>query len=82
MDGEEIKRKRGRPAVDGSRKRQYRLMMTEEEFVKLEEISKNLGKSKASVIRQGILAVGAMTAERQVDEQYEENLDEFDDDFE
>lgn len=82
MGNDEIKRKRGRPGVEGSRKKQYRLMMSDEEFAKLEEISEALGKSKASVIRQGILTVGAMISERHIDEQYDENWGDFDDDFE
>lgn len=52
MDG--TKKKRGRPKQEGSRKRQYRLLMTDEEFDELTKLSKITNKSKSDYVRESL----------------------------
>lgn len=44
----------GRPPKKDSRKRQYRLRLTEKEYEKLEYLAIRKGKTIADVIREGI----------------------------
>lgn len=51
----DVKKKRGRPKQKGSKKKQYRLMMTEEEFDEFTKLSELSHKSKADILREGYL---------------------------
>lgn len=52
---EEIKRKRGRPKTGGDvRKRQYRIVMTDDEFDRFGRLSRVSGKSKADFLRDAM----------------------------
>lgn len=52
---EEIKRKRGRPKTgEVLRNKQYRLLMTEEEFDELGRLSRVTGMNKADLLRDAI----------------------------
>lgn len=92
---EEIKRKRGRPKTgEVLRNKQYRLLMTEEEFDELGRLSRVTGMNKADLLRDAIGVirdrVEAERAEkfaylrRDSDDDYgyfEEYEEEFNDDF-
>lgn len=92
---DEIKRKRGRPKTGRVvRNKQYRLMMTDEEFDELDKLSRIVGKSKADLIRESLgitrKQIEAERAEkfaylsRSSDDEYacfDEYEEKFDDDF-
>lgn len=85
---EEVNKKRGRPAGSNSRKKQFRLLMTEEEFKNLDRLSRLSGKSKADVVREGLGYVDSISSVRYESrkdsaEEFDMNFDGyFDDDFE
>lgn len=47
------KKKRGRPKKGGSKQKQYRLRMTEEEFNEFTRLSELSHKSKSDILREG-----------------------------
>lgn len=49
---EELKRKRGRPCVGVSRKRGYRVTLSDEEFDSIGRLSRITGKTKADIFRE------------------------------
>lgn len=89
------KRKRGRPKTGGDiRKRQYRIVMTDDEFDRFGRLSRVSGKSKADFLRDAMevamkrvedeMAAKFAHLNRGDDEDYgyfEEYEEEFDDDF-
>lgn len=54
MKEEEPKKKRGRPKKDGARRVQLKILLTEEEYKRLSEASKLVGRSKSDIVREGI----------------------------
>ena len=50
---EEVRRKRGRPAKDGSRRNQVKTVMNDEELFRLRKISKKSGLSQMNIMRIG-----------------------------
>lgn len=47
-------KKRGRPPKVDSRKRQYRLRLTEKEYEKIEFLAIQRGKTFADILREGV----------------------------
>ena len=49
-----VKSNAGRPKETGSRNKQYRLRMTDEEFETLDVLSSETGESKSDIIREAL----------------------------
>ena len=83
--GEITKRKRGRPAKDGGRKNQFRLMFSDEEIEKLRKNSKKLGKSQAEFLRDCMLIncdlIEKKSSKEATDVEFDENWDVYHDGF-
>lgn len=83
--GEIVKRKRGRPAKDGGRKNQFRLMLSDEEIDKLRKNSKKLGKSQAEFLRECMLIncdlIEKKSSKEAKDVEFDDNWDAYHDGF-
>ena len=49
-----VKNSVGRPKENGSKNKQYRLRMTDEEFKSLDVLSSETGESKSDIIREAL----------------------------
>lgn len=88
----ETKKKRGRPKEEGARRRQYRLLMTDEEFDELTKLSKLTNKSKSDYVRESLRMMKNLVEatndiskdddydENYYEEYYEEDYDDVDED--
>lgn len=83
---QEIKRKRGRPAGNVLRRKQYRLTFSDDEFDRVESLSKITGKTKADIFREAFKFYENFELmklpDKTEDFDEEEFYDDFDDNFE
>ena len=54
METEEIRKKRGRPRIDGSRRNQMKTMVNDNELVRLREVSRKCGITQSDIVREGM----------------------------
>lgn len=75
------KRKRGRPKEQGSMHNQYRLMMSDDMTVRLDNLSQMMGKSRADIFREAFNMYENLQKTKLPDEDFEDFDYENEDDF-
>ena len=79
---DEIKRKRGRPREEGSMQNQYRLRMDDNMSRRLDDLSRDIGKSKADIFREAFRMYENYERSKLPDPvDYGEIVEYFDEDF-
>lgn len=78
MEGE-TKKKRGRPAGNISRQKQYRITFSNDESDDVDYLCKITGKTKADIFREAIKIYKNLEMAKQPDEDEGEFYDEYDD---
>ena len=76
------KRKRGRPKKDDSNRKQYRLRMSDDMIIRLNNLSQMTGKSRADIFREAFNIYENLQKSKLPDEDFEDKFDEFDDEDE
>ena len=75
------KRKRGRPKEGDSNRKQYRLRMSEDMTVRLNNLSQMTGKSRADIFREAFNIYENLEKMKLDDSNSDEYYDDFDEDF-
>ena len=82
------RKRRGRPLKEGSLKKPYRLMMSDDMDTRLNNLSKMTGKSKADIFREAFNIYENLELARSgggdmdvYEEEYGYEFDEYDEDF-
>lgn len=75
------KRKRGRPKENYSNRKQYRLRMSEDMAVRLNNLSQMTGKSRADIFREAFNIYENLEKMKLDDSNSDEYYDDFDEDF-
>lgn len=73
----DVKKKRGRPLKDGARRRDFHILVSDEEYELMLSTSKKIGKSMSEIARKGFI-MAAKGESDLYDIQHEDNdFDEF-----
>lgn len=76
------KRKRGRPKKDGSNCNQYRLRMSDDMAMRLNNLSQMTGKSRADIFREAFNIYENLEKIKLDDGDSDDYYDDFDEDYE